>query len=446
MHQISDARFNILAGYTRLPGADLFGREFAWFESTSGQVLALLIVDTDFEYSGILFARDLSERFRWVGQTDFFSTLAEAAEALADKAAVTEVDIDKIRVQGDEAAAMDFFETVPGRALHARYVYLSSDPAWRPARDVIANIMRWYEDGDGNFVEQFQTEGFDPRIWEVYLFAMLVENGYSVTHPSPAPDFLAESIGRRFTVEATTVNPSVIGGKPTPSQKPTSKDQLDDYLENYLPIRYAGPLTAKLSKKYWTKPDASGHPLLFAIQDFHDSLTMTYSGQALQTYLFGQRLRIEEEAGADANHRIEKVDWHVWGTKRLPSGFFNLPEAEHVSAVLFNGAGTLAKFNRIGVATGFDSSEVKLVHHGARFNPLDPTRPLEFQVEVTDGIEETWSDGLWVFHNPRALLPFNPEWLPSAAHVHWDGTQLNAMIPHGHLDSSVTTVIRVSHG
>jgi transposase InsO family protein len=42
-----------------------------------------------------------------------------------------------------------------------------------------------------------------------------------------------------------------------------------------------------------------------------------------------------------------KVTTHHWGTKEIPSGFFDLPDAEHVSAVLFNSSGTIAKFNRI---------------------------------------------------------------------------------------------------
>jgi hypothetical protein len=36
-------------------------------------------------------------------------------------------------------------------------------------------MMHWYEDPDGNFIEQFQTTGFDARLWELYLFAMFCE-------------------------------------------------------------------------------------------------------------------------------------------------------------------------------------------------------------------------------------------------------------------------------
>lgn len=441
MQPISKARFDILAGYARRPGAEFLGKELAWLEAESGRLLAVMILDTDSEFSGILFARDLADRFRAIGQTDFYATLDEAGAALDTQANAAESELETLRVQGDEGRAMNFFEEVEGRKLHEHYAQLNSSGAWTPARSIVENVMRWYEDGDGNFVEQFQTGGFDARVWEVYVFLMLVEQGYIVTHPGPAPDFLAERFARKFTVEATTVNPSLIGGKSAPSQKPQPGPELAGYLNNYLPIRYAGRLIEKLNKEYWLKPEVKGHPLLFAIQDFHDQMSMTYSGQALQTYLYGQLIRSEQGAQGVITRRLEKIAWHEWGTKQVQSGFFELPGAEHVSAILFNGAGTLPKFDRIGLAAGFGSNDkLGITHHGTRFNPDDPTKPLMFNEEVLGGTRETWTDGLWVFHNPKAVEPFDPDWLLGAAHVHWDGSQLNALIPEGHLDSSFTTI------
>lgn len=58
------------------------------------------------------------------------------------------------------------------------------------AREIISEMMRWHESADGNFVEQFQTTGFDARVWELYLFTVLTEANLEVSHPKPAPDFL----------------------------------------------------------------------------------------------------------------------------------------------------------------------------------------------------------------------------------------------------------------
>lgn len=52
--------------------------------------------------------------------------------------------------------------------------------------------------------------------------------------------------------------------------------------------------------------------------------------------------------------------------KAVASGFFLLPEAENVSAVIFNANGTLSNFNRTGIKVGFDSSIVRVIHAGER--------------------------------------------------------------------------------
>jgi len=53
--------------------------------------------------------------------------------------------------------------------------------------------MRWYEDVDGNFIEQFQTTGFDARIWELYLFAAFRELLYAIDRTHTAHRFFFAS-------------------------------------------------------------------------------------------------------------------------------------------------------------------------------------------------------------------------------------------------------------
>lgn len=49
------------------------------------------------------------------------------------------------------------------RVPHEGFRSLLELETWSPARGVIEPMMRWYEDVDGNFVEQFQSTGFDAR-------------------------------------------------------------------------------------------------------------------------------------------------------------------------------------------------------------------------------------------------------------------------------------------
>jgi hypothetical protein len=41
-------------------------------------------------------------------------------------------------------------------------------------RGMLEEVFRDFKDLDGNFLEQFQSTGFDTRYFEIYLFAYLV--------------------------------------------------------------------------------------------------------------------------------------------------------------------------------------------------------------------------------------------------------------------------------
>ncbi|MFA4839875.1 MAG: glycosaminoglycan attachment protein, partial [Candidatus Neomarinimicrobiota bacterium] len=59
--------------------------------------------------------------------------------------------------------------------------------------------------------------------------------------------------------------------------------------ENAMPIRFGSPLYSKLQKRYWDLPHVTGHPLVFAIADFHDDQSMLWSSTSLIDYLYGFR-------------------------------------------------------------------------------------------------------------------------------------------------------------
>lgn len=441
MQRISRGRFDVIAGYARKPQVTLLARELDWFELPSPHLLGAVVIDTDGEFSGIVFAPDMSERFRWVSQTSFWPTRAQAESELEQCIAAIARDYERVRAQGDEPPPMSFFApTAPEARLHPTFSALANGPIHSAAKRVIEYMMRWYRDQDGNFVEQFQTAGFDARLWELYLFATLIEAGYTIKQPNPAPDLKAIGVAGSFCVEATTINPSQDGSTTPKPTSESSENEIAAYLQHYLPIRFAGPLTTKLSKRYWEHPEAAGLPLAFAIQDFHDELSMTYSGTALSVYLYGKV--VDVSSGSVETPVVSVIAEHRWGTKVVDSGFFSFPGAENVSAVLFNSAGTLSKFNRIGVATGFGSPEVTLVHKGYRYGGEPPARE-RFATEVGVGYSERWIHGMNVFHNPEAKHRFDPELLPGAAHHFWLGDRFESWIPDSHLESSQTLIVRL---
>lgn len=431
MRPISRTRFNVLAGLARGGNAAYFGTEIRWYESVDSSLLALLMLDTDGEFSGIVFGRDAAGRFRWVHQTSFFESPGPAVAATHLFAERSRLQGRRVFPQGDEKKPLDPFTPVVAQAkLHERFVLLENDERYAAARAVVTELMPWFANQDGNFVQQFQTGGFDARIWELYLFMMLRESGFDVSFPKPAPDFRAAHSGGAFLVEATTANPA----QPTaPASAPAENHNEDFYV-----TRYSGPLLAKLKKRYWDYPHAAGLPILIAVQDFHDELSMTYSGNALQTYLYGRRIVLTD----DGIPSVEDVQTHTWGTKVVQSNFFTEPDAEHLSGVIFNSAGTLSKFNRIGIGAGYGSPNVVTLLSERRHNPEASTGSTDSVINIEEGYEETWIDGLNVFHNPHALHPLDRSLLPGAAHHYWDGTQFTVHFPEGHLWNSVSGSVK----
>lgn len=435
MKDIKKVRFEALAAYCRQPGALIQGAEVRWLQAHDEAILVVVIRDIeDDDFAAMLLARDLKERYRWVEMTKFFPTIDEALAAAPARIEKVYSDFDKERAQGDEKGKpVDFFTPVVAvEKLNPDFATIRSLEGYSPAVELMKPMMRWYEDADGNFIEQFQTTGFDTRLWELYMFAALVEAGFVFDKQFAMPDFCARNALGELCIEATTVNPSRgPSGELIPPPPQESKEEMEAFRRQYMPIRYAGPLTAKLAKKYWEKEHVKGKPLIFAIQDFHAPNSMENSRTALPIYLYGMEWDWEKNAEGTLIITPKRIEQHVWGQKIVPSGFFSLPGSEHISAVIANASATISKFNRIGVLAGFGSERVRLIRRGTAANP-DPnaSQPAVFVHDVNAGdYSETWIEGMDVYHNPNALHALDPMMLPGAAH--------HRLLPDGQIESLV---------
>lgn len=382
MNRISLLRYNALAGYTRLPIHVDFVEELAWYAHDDERLLGVIFRGrTDDDFGAVVVARDSMGRFRASESEASLATPLQAKDWLW-RAFTT--GSESAKAQGP-ILGLDFFHPVlPPERLHPSFKLLSTDARWSPARGIIEAMMRYYEDPDGNFVEQFQSTGFDARVWELYLFAALVELGFSLEQEGP----LAEP--------------------PTPK----TQDEVKEYLNGFAAMKFGSALYSKLRKKYWEKPEIAGRPFILAVQDFHAPAAMTRTTSALPQYLYGARPSVKA-LHPDGRPIIEweKVTTHRYANKVIPSNFFELDGSEYISAVLSSKSGTLAKFNRLGFLADFGSRLVKMVRTGTRFDS-DPRalKPQMLSVEVHgSGYGETWAEGMEVFHNPRAKHPLPPE-------------------------------------
>jgi hypothetical protein len=422
MKPISLVRFDALAGYARSAYIRFLIDELSWFEHAEGRVLGMTFRDrTDSDFGGMVFGQDRLGRYRWIGATPEYYPSNRRAEAhLRQEMERLAHQPDEEYYQGDEEGSpIDFFAALPGnKVLNTGFIALSDDEAFSAARGIVEPMMRWYDDVDGNFIEQFQTGGFDARIWELYLFAAFREMGFDITRDEPAPDFYCANPLAEFYVEALTLNPSIAADGTTASVPRDNTEEFVDYLHNYMPTRFASGLTTKLAKRYWEQAHVTGKPLVFAVQDFSAPGSMSFTRSAFENYITGYTQTATRDKAGKLIITPKKIGSHHWGQKTIPSGFFELPESENVSAVLFSNSGTIAKFNRMGVLAGFGSDRVKLFRVGyAVDHDPNASAPVEFRHDVRDpGYSESWSEGIDIWHNPHALHPLDPRSFPGVAH------------------------------
>ncbi|WP_326522956.1 hypothetical protein [Sphingomonas sp.] len=415
MHEIIKPRFDALAGYVRAPQILSLVQEAAWFASDGERLLGLIVWDRiDHDFGWVVLGRDRKARFRAIAQDASLPSFAAARDALDTAIDLYHRQPDEDYHQGDERGRpIDFFApVVPAARLNPNFRTLAEQPRYSPARDLVAAMMRFHEDTDGNFIEQFQTTGCDARLWELYLYAAFTEIGYAMRPDAVIPDLVLSGRLGRIAIEATTANPPQ--GVAVPPHR--TRQEIDAYLADYVPIKLARALTRKLNhpQPYWQADSVDGAPFVIALQDFHAPGAMTRIVPIATEYVFGVRHSIVEGA-----IQIERIGEHSFGRMREPSGFFDLPNAENVSAVILNPLGTLTKFNRMGQIAGFGDPRVRMVRQGlarGESNDVDP-RPFNFRHDVSKPeYTESWVEGMVVLHNPRALIPLEPDQIPYANH------------------------------
>lgn len=449
--QLDLKRFTALVGPSRSPRAEFFSKELDWYSNQDESVLGLVLLDIiDNDYAWLTLGRDEIGRYRSFGINTCVETQEDATkQLLAEIEKITKTG-QAVFPQGDKGQALDLFTIiVSDEKIHPFFRQLTEEPSFSCAKGIIGEMMPHYTDIDGNFVEQFQSAGFDARIWELYLNSYLIEEGFEFDRSHFAPDFNVSKYGEKVCIEATIV------GRKQPLTEEEAKIPAKDYTKEELleksmdemPIRFGSPLYTKLKKKYWEHKHVAGKPLVIAVADFHDKQSMLWSSTSLPSYLYG--VRHESHYDEDGKLVIEpiQIDMHKFGDKEIPSGYFFQPDSENISAVMFSNSGTISKFNRMGKQAGFGSSKVMLVRTGfCHDHDENASLPKTFVINVTGETNESWAEGLSMFHNPNALHPVHPGLFPSIAHHWFKGGQIVSHLPEFYPYTSTTAIMNIVDG
>lgn len=424
--------------------ASLTGIDYEYYADEAENVLGVLVLDvTDRDWNWVVLGRDERGAFRAIDVEVSIGPREEALQSLFIKLMSHAETGQTVFPQGDVGKKKNAIlePKVPPERLHPHFLMLKDGEGYSPAKGIIQEIASVFVDLDGNFIEQFQTTGFDARLWELYLYAYLHEALFIIEEETP-PDFTCVKGPVPIHIECATVGPNPEFDVDVP---PRSPEEAETLLTDYMPIKFGSVLYSKLSKEYWKLPHVQNHPLIFAVHDFHINDSMIWSSPAMYTYLYGMRWRSTPFWDAKGNPLVvaEKVDQHAYGGKTIPSGFFFQEKSEYVSAVLFSNSGTISKFNRMGKLAGFGSPRVKMIRSGTCHDHSPGARgPANFAVEIEpEGYEETWAQGLSMYHNPNAEHPVDADLFPTIAHHFLEGDKLRSLIPDFLPYSSQTLIL-----
>ena len=215
-----------------------------------------------------------------------------------------------------------------------------------------------FPDRDENFVEQFQTTGFNNRTFEVYVSEMLHSEDFVFKGSEPQPDFHVEKNGLEIFIECTTTNPTMTGTGSIGAYRALPDGGFDRTAiaarREEAAIRVGGALRSKMmhrigkreKRAYWELPHVQGRQFILAIETFHENGALALSSSSVAEYLYGMRWNPSWDECGGLVVNSAAIDTH-WGTKTIKSGFFGLVDPdynpENVSAVLWTNAGTVPK-------------------------------------------------------------------------------------------------------
>lgn len=400
---INQKLFDIYLLFTREPFVQYFSKELEFYSNGNGGLLGLISLDlTDNDYYGCILSRDKSKQYRAELVVASLPTIEEARNWIDEN-----MSNDSITFHDNTHEYFDLFQDLNNdEKQHPYFKLLKSNIALSSALEAVKEVSYHYKDIDGNFIDQFQSEnGFDSRVWELFLFCFFREQFFSFKRNFNAPDYMVEKFNQEIAVEAV-----IVSRKTEIESEPKSLEEIQKKLDNETPLLFGNALFDKMKKKYWEKEHVKDKPFVIAIADFHDTMSMTWTYNALLDYLYGYRYEHSFNKKGELIVKPVKIrDYTKPNGTKIPSGFFFHPDSENVSAIIFSSCGTLSKFNRMGKQAGLGSKIPTLVRIGTFYNhEPNADKPNFITYQVNEDSNETWSEGTVVFHNPNAKIPLNP--------------------------------------
>jgi hypothetical protein len=318
----------------------------------------------------------------------------------------------QISSESSNSGKRDLFRLIVDESrAHPDFIELRDSIGHEGARNLMNEIYSRMGDPTGNFIQDFQTNSYYSRLFELACFAYLESHSINIDMSFAKPDFLVSTKNQKVAVEAVTANPSsgLASKISLLDLEIESPEEIYEKSTNEFPIRMGTTLLKKLHQAYWAEPHCQNIPLVFIIGPFHEPGSTFYIDESLGRYLYGGYDMFADWVYYKGLYsRVIPIYSHEYEGRTLISNFFSQPSSEHVSAVIYGNSFTVSKFVRMAIQMGLETT-IKATREGFCQLPGDngdiAIQEYQYRVGELASPVETWCQGVTIFHNPNALIP-----------------------------------------
>ncbi|CDM60303.1 MULTISPECIES: hypothetical protein [Rhizobium] len=332
---------------------------------------------------------------------------------------------------------MDLFEPrLPETKLHDAFRLIRSDPGYGKVLPVIQNWATGLLDRKGEsqkFIKEFQST-FNSSMWELYLNRAMSDLECNVDYSKSAPDFVVRGPGNyEFNIEAVI------------SDQPPTTVQQKSFSEQDFKVRGALKLVGKIRDKlnlyrgfngkkhpYSSLSHVRGRPFVIAVAPFDSNISLLQNNELINLALFG--MAPPELVGPYCGKQGKIGSLLTPSGSPVEMGIFTNDSFKEISAVFFSTVGTFGKavvesqIERLVRSTRYrmmDKDKVEpgsmlwqLGTHRFQFTNLTYLTTLRWEggnqiggadrlIQHSSVHRETHLDGLQVYFNPYAEIPFD---------------------------------------
>lgn len=303
-----------------------------------------------------------------------------------------------------EEPPMNLFEQqVEDKKLHPNYISLMENTP-EEDRNILTQWANGFPDRDNKFVKEFQMT-FNSSFWEIYLYRLFKDLGFNFDWNYDRPDFILNSNGIDFVVEATIS--SNAEGEKEEWKKEELQKRYDDYLTTmneknmYSIIRLANSFDNKYQKyksSYHRLEHVKNKPFVLAIAPFEQPLHYHQYDRPMMALLYDFYVNEEKFVKNPEKYLSGPPDERLYYVEKpngseIQLGLFMDERASEISAVLFNPLATFAK------AQNMRKDKIGIFSH-MWINEKN-------EQSMTTDVQELIEDGLFIFHNPYAKYPLD---------------------------------------